>query len=251
MVSFIDAHREAYGVEPICAVLPIAPSVYYEQKARESDPSRLPPRAQRDAILRPEIAARPPSLARLTESALPDVGSNRKRACNGYPLMGSVIDSGGATLPALIAGGALSGAAGGMVENAINGQANTATGVALDAAGGAAGAMAGAVIGAAAEGAAARSLAQEAPAASEGVADGKVTGYTKHGLNQAISRDGGKGVSPKAILDAAKNPMETTGQSGGRTKYVGNDATVVTNKDGKVITAHAHNQESVRDPTKR
>jgi putative transposase len=55
MVSFIDAHREAYGVEPICAVLPIAPSVYYEQKARESDPSRLPPRAQRDAILRPEI----------------------------------------------------------------------------------------------------------------------------------------------------------------------------------------------------
>lgn len=55
MVSFIDAHREAYGVEPICAVLPIAPSVYYEQKARQADPSRLPPRAQRDAILRPEI----------------------------------------------------------------------------------------------------------------------------------------------------------------------------------------------------
>jgi transposase-like protein len=33
MVSFIDTHREAYGVEPICAVLPIAPSIYYEQKA--------------------------------------------------------------------------------------------------------------------------------------------------------------------------------------------------------------------------
>jgi hypothetical protein len=28
MVAFIDAHREAYGVEPICAVVPIAPSVY-------------------------------------------------------------------------------------------------------------------------------------------------------------------------------------------------------------------------------
>lgn len=55
MVSFIDAHRSAYGVEPICAVLPIAPSTYYEAQARERDPSRLPPRAQRDAALRPAI----------------------------------------------------------------------------------------------------------------------------------------------------------------------------------------------------
>ncbi|HET8771444.1 MAG TPA: IS3 family transposase, partial [Gemmatimonadaceae bacterium] len=55
MVRFIDAHREAYGVEPICAVLPIAPSTYYEQKARERDPSRLPQRVQRDAALRPDI----------------------------------------------------------------------------------------------------------------------------------------------------------------------------------------------------
>ncbi len=55
MVAFIDAHRAAHGVEPICAMLPIAPSTYYEQKAREQDPSRLPARAQRDALLRPEI----------------------------------------------------------------------------------------------------------------------------------------------------------------------------------------------------
>ena len=55
MVRFIDAHREADGVEPICALLPIAPSTYYEQTARERDPSRRPPRAQRDAALRPEI----------------------------------------------------------------------------------------------------------------------------------------------------------------------------------------------------
>ena len=54
MVAFIDAHRAAYGVEPICAVLPIAPSTYYEAKARQADPTRLPPRAQRDAGLRPE-----------------------------------------------------------------------------------------------------------------------------------------------------------------------------------------------------
>ncbi len=38
MVAFIDDHRAAYGVEPICAVLPIAPSTYYEMKARERDP---------------------------------------------------------------------------------------------------------------------------------------------------------------------------------------------------------------------
>jgi transposase InsO family protein len=55
MVAFIDAHREAYGVEPICAVLPIAPSTYFEQKARQRDPTRLPARAHRDAALRPEI----------------------------------------------------------------------------------------------------------------------------------------------------------------------------------------------------
>ena len=55
MVTFIDDHRQAYGVEPICAVLPIAPSTYYEQKARQADPTRLPARAQRDAALCPEI----------------------------------------------------------------------------------------------------------------------------------------------------------------------------------------------------
>ena len=55
MVAFIDAHRKAYGVEPICAVLPVAPSTYYEQKARQADPTRLPARAQRDAVLRPRI----------------------------------------------------------------------------------------------------------------------------------------------------------------------------------------------------
>ncbi len=43
------------GVEPICRMLPIAPSTYYEQKAREKDPSRLPARAKRDVQLRGEI----------------------------------------------------------------------------------------------------------------------------------------------------------------------------------------------------
>lgn len=55
MVEFIDHHREEYGVEPICAQLPIAPSTYYAQKARERDPALLPARAQRDAALVPAI----------------------------------------------------------------------------------------------------------------------------------------------------------------------------------------------------
>jgi len=55
MVSYLDENREAYGIEPICAVLPIAPSTYYEQKARQADPGRLARRTQRDAILRDEI----------------------------------------------------------------------------------------------------------------------------------------------------------------------------------------------------
>jgi len=55
MTTFVDEHREAYGVEPICTVLPIAPSSYYEQKARQADPSRLPERTRRDAVLCEEI----------------------------------------------------------------------------------------------------------------------------------------------------------------------------------------------------
>jgi transposase InsO family protein len=55
MVAFIDAHRSEYGVEPICAELPIAPSQYYEHKARQGDPSRIPLRRQRDAELCSEI----------------------------------------------------------------------------------------------------------------------------------------------------------------------------------------------------
>ena len=48
MVAFIDDHREKFGVEPICGVLPIAPSVYYEHKLWQRAPERRPARAQRD-----------------------------------------------------------------------------------------------------------------------------------------------------------------------------------------------------------
>src|SRR5581483_10039435 len=55
MVAFIDEHREGYGVEPICAVLPIAPSTYYQHKAVERYPALRPERVRRDAELRVEI----------------------------------------------------------------------------------------------------------------------------------------------------------------------------------------------------
>jgi len=55
MTAFIDAHRREYGVEPICRVLPIAPSTYHERVAGRRDPSRLSARAQRDHALKPEV----------------------------------------------------------------------------------------------------------------------------------------------------------------------------------------------------
>ena len=55
MVGFIDAHRDAHGVEPICDVLPIALSTYYDHLAKRADPSRLSDRARQDEALRPEI----------------------------------------------------------------------------------------------------------------------------------------------------------------------------------------------------
>ena len=55
MVSFIDTHRDQYGVEPICRVLQVAPSTYRTHEARRKRPERLPPRGRRDAELREHI----------------------------------------------------------------------------------------------------------------------------------------------------------------------------------------------------
>ena len=55
MVAFIEQHRDEHGVEPICDVLPIAPSTYYAYRARAQDPAKRPDRAKRDEELRPEI----------------------------------------------------------------------------------------------------------------------------------------------------------------------------------------------------
>jgi putative transposase len=55
MIDFIVEHRAIYGVEPICRVLPIAPSTYHAHAARRADPGKRPARAQRDAALKAEI----------------------------------------------------------------------------------------------------------------------------------------------------------------------------------------------------
>jgi len=55
MVAFIDEHRERHGVEPICDVLPIAPSTYYASKAVGRDPGRRCDRAIRDEKVSEEI----------------------------------------------------------------------------------------------------------------------------------------------------------------------------------------------------
>ena len=55
MIAFIDDHRQDHGVEPICRVLPIAPSTYHLNVAKRADPARLSLRAKRDLALKPEV----------------------------------------------------------------------------------------------------------------------------------------------------------------------------------------------------
>jgi transposase-like protein len=55
MMSFIDAHREDLGIEPICRELAIAPSSYHEHARRLADPGRRPARARRDDEIKAQI----------------------------------------------------------------------------------------------------------------------------------------------------------------------------------------------------
>ncbi len=52
MVTYMDEYKGRFGVEPICAILPLAPSTYYEHKAQERDPERRSARARSDAELK-------------------------------------------------------------------------------------------------------------------------------------------------------------------------------------------------------
>lgn len=55
MIAFIDDYREAHAVEPICKVVPIAPSTYHDHVAKRRDPSRRSARAKRDEVLKVEV----------------------------------------------------------------------------------------------------------------------------------------------------------------------------------------------------
>ena len=55
MIAFIDDHRAVHGVEPICKLLPIAPSTYHAHLAKRDDPAKLFDGTRRDAALRIEV----------------------------------------------------------------------------------------------------------------------------------------------------------------------------------------------------
>ena len=76
-----------------------------------------------------------------------------------------------------------------------------------------------------------------------------ITGYTKHGLNQVIGRDGGLGVAPNAILNTLRFPNKIIPQPGGTTKFVGENAVVVLNKIGRLVTAFAKDSSAWRGGT--
>ena len=55
MIIFVDAYRDAHGIEPICRVIEIAPSTYYAHVVRREQPEAAPPRVKRDRLLSVEI----------------------------------------------------------------------------------------------------------------------------------------------------------------------------------------------------
>ena len=55
MKQFVDQHRDALGIEPICKVLQIAPSGYRRHAARQRNPALRCARAKRDDGLVPQI----------------------------------------------------------------------------------------------------------------------------------------------------------------------------------------------------
>ena len=55
MVDSIDQHKAEHGVEPICDALPIAPSTYYDHKAKQRQPEKRSFRAKRDDVLKLDI----------------------------------------------------------------------------------------------------------------------------------------------------------------------------------------------------
>lgn len=52
----VDDHREVHGIEPICKVLPTAPSTHHDHCAKRADPARLSAGVRQDVAWKREIA---------------------------------------------------------------------------------------------------------------------------------------------------------------------------------------------------
>lgn len=78
-----------------------------------------------------------------------------------------------------------------------------------------------------------------------------ISGMTEHGAEQVLTRDG-HGVSDDALRRAVEQPTQppkfTPDKYGGTYRYVGDDAIVVLNKDGQVVTAWATGRGGWRSP---
>ena len=86
------------------------------------------------------------------------------------------------------------------------------------------------------------------PPVRQVVAPTSITGYTKHGLERVMNKNG-VGVSPAAVRDAVRDPSLVEYQSNNDTwLYVGKDATIVLNPRGMVVTAWANSRAGWRGP---
>lgn len=73
-----------------------------------------------------------------------------------------------------------------------------------------------------------------------------ITGYTRHGLNQAVGRDGGRGGAPQAILEAVRSGEPAFQAATNTFKYVGDNAAIILNQEGRVVTAYARSGAGLR-----
>jgi hypothetical protein len=73
----------------------------------------------------------------------------------------------------------------------------------------------------------------------------KIVGFTKHAMNQAVSREG-RGVTTRAILDAMKNPVAIKRMGDGTTRFIGKEATAVVNELMRVVTLWARSSSAWR-----
>ena len=76
--------------------------------------------------------------------------------------------------------------------------------------------------------------------------NGIITGYTNHGIDQAIGRDNNIGVSPTSIIDTVTSPISTEPNPSGGTIYTGNTSVVILNPNGEVITTWPTGSQGVR-----